>query len=121
MMSVQQVPGSRDGVPHAELSPDQVPDPGQRPPLVLPSLRPPTRHPAPGPAPPADPHPADTGSPALRGQAGRATGLPGLPPPLHRPLRYPQLSSDVRNRDTLLEPLHGRQPDQFPPPAALDG
>jgi hypothetical protein len=33
----------------------------------------------------------------------------------------PQLSGDVRDRDTPLEALHGRQPDQFPPPAALSG
>ena len=35
----QQVPDSRDGVLHLELPGDQVPDAGQRPPLVLPSGR----------------------------------------------------------------------------------
>ena len=56
----------------------------------------------------------------LRGQPGRAASLPGPPPPLHRPFRYPQLSCNVLSRDRP-EPLRSRQPDQFPPPAALGG
>ena len=46
---------------------------------------------------------------------------PGPPPPLHRPLGNPQLSGNVAHREPALELLHDRQPDQFPPPAALGG
>ena len=53
------------------------------------------------------------------GQAGHAAGFPGPPPPLHRPLGYPQLSGNVRRRNPLLELLDRRQPDLLPPPAAL--
>ena len=119
--AAQQVPGSRDRVPDPELRGDQVADPGQGPPLVLParSRRPGIQHPvqlrqlirtqpAPGRLP-------------FRRQPGRAAGVPGPPPPLHRPLGHPQLSGNVRHRSPLLELLHDRQPDQFPPPAALGG
>jgi len=47
--------------------------------------------------------------------------LPGPPPPLRRPFRYPQLSSDLRHRHPPVEPFHGRQPHLLPPPAAPGG
>ncbi len=53
--AAQQVPDPRDGVLHPEPPGDQVPDAGQRPPLVLPGRRPAARHPAPRPARPAAP------------------------------------------------------------------
>ena len=81
---------------HPELRGDQVADPGQRPPLVLPSRSQPARPPAPGPAPPAaaasSRHRAAC---PLRRQPGRAAGLPGLPPPPHRPLADTRSSAAI--------------------------
>ena len=54
-----------------------------------------------------------------RCQPGRAAGQPRLPPPPHRPLGHPQLSSSLRSGHPLPEPLHGLQPDLLPAPAAL--
>ena len=62
-----------------------------------PSLRPAARPPAPTPAGPAAAHPAGTAPPALRCQPGRAACQPRLPPPPHRPLGHPQLSSNLRS------------------------
>ena len=100
---------------------DQVADAGQRPPLVL----------VPGGQRPGlQRHiqrrqllliqPAPCGLPPGR-QPGRAAGQPGLPPPPHRPLTDPQLSSDLRRRGPLPESLHGLQPDLLPAPSALGG
>ena len=85
---------SRDGVLHPGLPGDQVADAGQRPPLVL----------VPGGQRPGIQHriqrrqllliqPAPCGLAPGR-QPGHTLGQPGLPPPPHRPLTDPQLSSD---------------------------
>jgi Nucleotidyl transferase AbiEii toxin, Type IV TA system len=66
------------------------------------------------PVPPDPAHPANCTPDAIG-------ALLAPPPPLHRPLRHPQLNSDLGNRDPPLEPFNRRQPDQLPPPAALGG
>ena len=99
----QQVPGSRDGVLPPEPRGDQVADPGQGPPLVFPArgrwtgIQHPVQlrqliptQPAPSGLPPGS-------------QPGRAAGVPGPPPPLHRPFGHPQLNGDVSDRDPLLD------------------
>jgi hypothetical protein len=54
-------------------------------------------------------------------QPGLAGGLPGLPPPPHRPLADPQLRGDHRSRHPLLESHHRFQPDLLPASSALGG
>ena len=99
----------------------QVPDAGQRPPLVFP----------PGGQRPGLQHHIQRRQllliqPALRSlpagsQPGRAAGQPGLPPPPHRPLADPQLRGDHRGRRPLLESPGRFQPDLLPASSALGG
>ena len=101
-------------VPHLELRRDQVPDTGQRPPLVFPpgGQRPGLQR-------QIQRRQLPLIQPALRslpagGQPGRAARPPGLPPPPHRPLADPQLRGDHRGRHPLLESPGRLQPDLLP-------